>query len=390
MQYVYVLNPVYRFNYSWHSRREVPRQADIVNPNTMTIHRTWHTLININNVKISTHCLGCLIFLHIMTLTSKSIRITPLKKCYCYCAGPAGYRMVLNRTFTVQNKPAAVALKETITHHFFVSGIGQKKTVDAAKNLWRRRKNVVKTETQQTFVNGLLGFITLGIYTSVGSACVLLTILWWVAHRYGQLYPPLINRLALPVVFEDKDQAFSEGEIISFSRSPVGGGCAFYPRRRRWWASRTDWQTALMCNWRRPAATSSRRASFSALAMANSFVYFASSAAHHADASACQYHVRQLQFSGIFVVLGFVGNGVITVTINSPWQADDDADNQSGDNRGDSAHTSISWPFRPLLWILQNQAVSLMLELTITSARQKPRYCRGNGRLPDGYHHDQS
>ena len=28
--------------------------------------------------------------------------------------------------------------------------------------------------------------------------------------------------------------------------------------------------------------------------------------------------------------------------INSPRQADDDADNQSGDNRGDSAHTSIS------------------------------------------------
>ena len=30
------------------------------------------------------------------------------------------------QTFTVQNKPAAVAPK-TITHHFFVSGIGQKK-----------------------------------------------------------------------------------------------------------------------------------------------------------------------------------------------------------------------------------------------------------------------
>ena len=26
-------------------------------------------------------------------------------------------------------------------------------------------ENVVKTETQQTFVNGLLGFITFGIYT---------------------------------------------------------------------------------------------------------------------------------------------------------------------------------------------------------------------------------
>ena len=34
------------------------------------------------------------------------------------------------QTFTVQNKPAAVAPKETITHHFFVSG---RKTVDAAK-----------------------------------------------------------------------------------------------------------------------------------------------------------------------------------------------------------------------------------------------------------------
>ena len=39
------------------------------------------------------------------------------------------------QTFNNQNKPAAVAPKETITHHFFVSGIGQKKTVDAAKNL---------------------------------------------------------------------------------------------------------------------------------------------------------------------------------------------------------------------------------------------------------------
>ena len=29
------------------------------------------------------------------------------------------------QTFTVQNKPA-VAPKETITHHFFVSGIGQR------------------------------------------------------------------------------------------------------------------------------------------------------------------------------------------------------------------------------------------------------------------------
>ena len=91
------------------------------------------------------------------------------------------------QTFTVQNKPAAVAPKETITHHFFVSGIGQKKTVDAAK-ICGGAENVVKTETQQTFVNGLLGFITLGIYAAhAGSVCVL-TIIAWVAHRYGQLW----------------------------------------------------------------------------------------------------------------------------------------------------------------------------------------------------------
>ena len=78
------------------------------------------------------------------------------------------------QTFTVQNKPAAVAPKETITHHFFVSGIGRRK-LSMQQNLWRRR-NVVKTETQQTFVNGLLGFITLGIYTPLTS-CHVLTII---------------------------------------------------------------------------------------------------------------------------------------------------------------------------------------------------------------------
>ena len=63
---------------------------------------------------------------------------------------------------TVQNKPAAVAPKETITHHFFVSGIGQKKTVVQPKFV-AAQKMLLKR--QQTFVNGLLGFITLGIYT---------------------------------------------------------------------------------------------------------------------------------------------------------------------------------------------------------------------------------
>ena len=47
------------------------------------------------------------------------------------------------QTFTVQNKPAAVAPKETITHHFFVSGDWAKKTVDAAK-ICGGAENIVK------------------------------------------------------------------------------------------------------------------------------------------------------------------------------------------------------------------------------------------------------
>ena len=48
------------------------------------------------------------------------------------------------QTFTVQNKPAAVAPKETITHHFFVSGMGRKlsmqpKFVAAQKMLLKQK-----------------------------------------------------------------------------------------------------------------------------------------------------------------------------------------------------------------------------------------------------------
>ena len=69
------------------------------------------------------------------------------------------------QTFTVQNKPAAVAPKETITHHFFVSGIGQKKTVDAAKFV-AAQKNVVKTGGRANIRKWIARFcITLGIYT---------------------------------------------------------------------------------------------------------------------------------------------------------------------------------------------------------------------------------
>ena len=71
----------------------------------------------------------------------------------------AYYTGCTQQTFTVQNKPA---MRKTITIISSFLWIGrenfmmQPKFVAAQKILLKR---------QQTFVNGLLGFITLGIYT---------------------------------------------------------------------------------------------------------------------------------------------------------------------------------------------------------------------------------
>ena len=63
-----------------------------------------------------------------------------MKKCYPATAlALLAYRMRFT-IVTVQNKPAAVAPKETITHHFFVSGIGAEENCRWRQNLWRRRK----------------------------------------------------------------------------------------------------------------------------------------------------------------------------------------------------------------------------------------------------------
>ena len=139
-----------------------------------------------------------------------------MKNATRYCAGPAYYRMC-STTFTVQNKPAAVAPKETITHHFFVSGIGQKKTVDAAK-ICGGAENVVKTETQQTFVNGLARFYYFRHLYSAGSVCVLLTRAMSCPSIWATLSALLINILLGSFqLFLHSDQPLSEGEIIPFS-----------------------------------------------------------------------------------------------------------------------------------------------------------------------------
>ena len=133
------------------------------------------------------------------------------------------------QTFTVQNKPAAVAPKETITHHFFVSGIGQKKTVDAAK-ICGGAENVVKTETQQTFVNGLLGFITLGFILRWKRVCIAHNNCMSCPSIWATLSALLINILLGSFqLFLHSDQPLSEGEIIPFSGvCQSGGGCIIH------------------------------------------------------------------------------------------------------------------------------------------------------------------
>ena len=73
-----------------------------------------------------------------------------------YCAGPAYCRMCSTDVYC-SKQTGSSSTQENHHHHFFVSGIGQKKTVDAAK-ICGGAENV-KTETQQTFVNGLLGLL---------------------------------------------------------------------------------------------------------------------------------------------------------------------------------------------------------------------------------------
>ena len=115
---------------------------------------------------------------------------------------------------------------------------------------------------------------------SAGSACVLLTIIAWVAYRYGQLYLhcSLIYFWVPSSCFCAKWSASLWGWNNPVQRClPVGGGCIIHAGGG---GGFTHWLTD--CFDVQPTTTSGNiitQASFSALASANSFVYFASSAA---------------------------------------------------------------------------------------------------------------
>ena len=79
-----------------------------------------------------------------------------MKNATRYCAGPAYYRMCSTDVYCSKQTGSSSTRKPSPIISSFLE-LGRKKTVDAAK-ICGGAENVVKTETQQTFVNGLLGF----------------------------------------------------------------------------------------------------------------------------------------------------------------------------------------------------------------------------------------
>ena len=81
------------------------------------------------------------------------------------------------QTFTVQNKPAAVAPRKPSPIISSFLELGRRKLSMQPKFVAAPEMLLKQRETQQTFVNGLLGFYYFRHLYSAGSACVLLTII---------------------------------------------------------------------------------------------------------------------------------------------------------------------------------------------------------------------
>ena len=158
-------------------------------------------------------------------------------------------------------------------------------TVDAAK-ICGGAENV-KTETQQTFVNGLLGFSHfLGIYTPLEARIV--TILYELPIDMGNSICTAHCILRVPSSCFCIVISLFWGWNNLLAQSQSQSGEVAHPRRRRWLHALTD--RLLWCATdasSSPAATSSRRASFSASTPILLRILHRAQQ-HHADASACQ------------------------------------------------------------------------------------------------------
>jgi len=67
------------------------------------------------------------------------------------------------QTFSINGGGSATPTQESM-QHFFIHGLGQEQSVNAAAVCGSANK-VAKVEVQQTPLDGFLSFLTLGIYT---------------------------------------------------------------------------------------------------------------------------------------------------------------------------------------------------------------------------------
>ena len=92
-----------------------------------------------------------------------------MKKMLLLLRWPCLLQDVLNRRLLF-NQPAAVAPKKPSPIISSFLELGRRKLSMQPKFVAAQK--MLKQETQQTFVNGLLGFITLGIYTPLSGNIV--------------------------------------------------------------------------------------------------------------------------------------------------------------------------------------------------------------------------
>ena len=138
----------------------------------------------------------CLIFYIRFCELQKASGITPWKKCYSLLRWPR-LRDVLTRRLLF--KTTGSSSTKGNHHPSFSAGIGQKKTVDAAK-ICGGAENVVKTENPANIRKWIARFYYFRHLYSAGSACVLLTIIAGLScpSIWATLSALLINILQVP------------------------------------------------------------------------------------------------------------------------------------------------------------------------------------------------
>ena len=173
------------------------------------------------------------------------------KKCYSLLRWPCLLQDVLNRRLLFQKQTGSSSTKKTITHHFFVSGIGQKKTVDAAK-ICGGAENVVKTGNPANIhLTDCSVYYFRHLY-SAGSVCIAHNNCMSCPSIWATLSALLINILLGSFqLFLHNWSASLWGWNNPVQRCLPVGGRLHYPRRRRWWLHWLTELALLMCNRRR-------------------------------------------------------------------------------------------------------------------------------------------